>query len=1540
MDTRHAQTTRSSQSHNDVSKDYVFRSYVEHLSRLAQERPSDRALIVVNAQGETTLDYATLERRSRALASELQQRFPAGERALILLDNDEHYVVAFFACLYAGVVAVPVFPPESAKQQHLARLLAIAADSQAACVLTSTTIIDVVASASEGFGSTELIPVDSVDESHAEHWVEHHPKRGDIAFLQYTSGSTATPKGVMVSHGNLMANERAIETGFSIGADDVFVSWLPLYHDMGLIGGLLQPIYRGIPAVLMSPTFFLQRPVRWLEAISRHRGTVSGGPDFAYRLCLERIRDEQIEALDLSSWRVAFSGAEPVRHDTLTGFIERFRPAGFAADTAAPCYGLAEATLLVSCNPRGTGVVGTVFSQQSLAEGKAVSAVEGNTLVGCGTPEPGHATDIVDPEGLHSLPEGDVGEIWVNGPSVAHGYWRNPEATANTFVTRDGVSWQRTDDNDAQNHDARDDRWLRTGDLGFLHEGQLYIAGRIKDLIILRGHNVYPQDIESAIEAEVEAVRKGRIATFAVTTPGGAEGIGVAAEVSRGMQKLVPAEKLVEALSETVGSTCHEPLSVVLLLNPGGLPKTSSGKLQRSACRQGWEAGSLDAYAIYAFGRFVSGGDDEDASSGESSQSTAEAGSETEQTLATLWRQVLGNNKETPLGSNAHFFASGGNSLAAVQLASRISDHWAIDFPTRSVMEKPRFSDVVDEVERRLANPLASHQGGFQNPLMPIPRLAELPLAPVQRRLWLVDRLASQAGDRERAAYNLPALFSLKGELNIEVLERTVNAIVARHEALRTHYPESESGEPIAVIEDQRNIELPVLDCSDLSEREQQRYLQDTFTEYANTPFDLVTGPLIKAGLLRFGAQEHALVLVIHHIVFDGWSTSVFIREFASLYGELLEGKESGLPKLGIQYVDYAAWHEKALSGEAFEQSATFWRRYLSDAPPLSTLPGDFARPSQVSHAGRALSMTLSSDLSQALNKLAAQHGTTLFTLLLASFQLLMHRQTRQHDLIVGTDVAGRSHPDVEPLIGFFVNVIPLRSRLSDGQIDFGHWLEHVQTSVLDAFDHQNVPFDRIVELSGIGRERDRTPLIQTLFVLQNMPTERFSLPGLEVEVMPQPRQESKFDMAVFVDESDTGLSVEWVYATALYRRETIEHLTGAWQSLLAQIVEAPSTPVEEFRLPLMEKHAMQNKLSKGSKLNKLGSLKSQPGARPSTNSDSPVRTALLDEKRVFPLMIEATDPDLDAVAWATSQRDFIEQHLRTHAGILFRNFGLTTLQEFEAFAEAIQPGLYGNYGDLPKKEGGRNTYRSTPYPERQMILYHNESSHLERWPRKQLFFCEFPSPVGGATPIVDCREMLRQLPADVVEEFERKGLLYVRTFTRNLDVSWRDFFKTDSKEEVEARLKEAGIEWQWLGDDELQTRTRCPAVVTHPVTGDRVFFNQVQLHHVSCLEQDVKEDLLGMVGQERLPRNVYFGDGSVISDEMMKVVGEAYEACAVRFDWRRGDVVMVDNMLAAHARDPYEGPRKIVVAMGDIYERSALEEAQGASADAELVDQ
>ena len=319
--------------------------------------------------------------------------------------------------------------------------------------------------------------------------------------------------------------------------------------------------------------------------------------------------------------------------------------------------------------------------------------------------------------------------------------------------------------------------------------------------------------------------------------------------------------------------------------------------------------------------------------------------------------------------------------------------------------------------------------------------------------------------------------------------------------------------------------------------------------------------------------------------------------------------------------------------------------------------------------------------------------------------------------------------------------------------------------------------------------------------------------------------------------------------------------------------------------------------------------------------TDACVETSFFNARRL-PIVLTPTGPINDLPSWIDAHRDELETWLTRHGAVLFRDFGVSGPADFEAFAEAISPGLYGEYGDLPKKEGGRNTYRSTPYPERQMILYHNESSHLSRWPRRQFFFCELASKSGGATPIVDCREMLRQLPAQLVDTFERKQLMYVRTFTRGLDVPWREFFDTDDRRAVESRCDAAGVQYEWLPNDELQTRAVCPAVIVHPLTGERSFFNQVQLHHIACLAPDLRMDLLDTVGLERMPRHAYFGDGSAISDHDIALIGEAYERCAVRFDWRAGDVLMLDNMLVAHARDPYQGPRKIVVAMSELVER------------------
>jgi len=316
------------------------------------------------------------------------------------------------------------------------------------------------------------------------------------------------------------------------------------------------------------------------------------------------------------------------------------------------------------------------------------------------------------------------------------------------------------------------------------------------------------------------------------------------------------------------------------------------------------------------------------------------------------------------------------------------------------------------------------------------------------------------------------------------------------------------------------------------------------------------------------------------------------------------------------------------------------------------------------------------------------------------------------------------------------------------------------------------------------------------------------------------------------------------------------------------------------------------------------------------------VEAALLDPAADFPLVLTPSCGIGDLPQWIAAHRNELEQYLLCHGAVLFRGFGLAGAADFEALAELISPGLYGEYGDLPRQEGGRNTYRSTPYPERKMILYHNESAHLSRWPRRQFFFCEIAASQGGATPIVDCREVLRRLPAALVETFERKQLMYVRTFTQGLDVPWRDFFGTAERQVVEARCIAEGVEFEWLAQDELQTRTLCPAVLTHPLSGERSFFNQVQLHHIACLDPDLREDLLDLVGPQRMPRQVYFGDGSPIDDATMALIGAVYEACAVRFAWQAGDLLMLDNMLVAHARDPYQGPRKIVVAMSEMFDR------------------
>jgi len=472
------------------------------------------------------------------------------------------FVVALFGCLYAGWIAVPT------PRQGQASLLSIARDARPAVALctaaTQAQMRPVLAAEPDLSGvawlATEALPIGV-----AEAWCEPVQTPDDLAILQYTSGSTASPRGVMVSHANLLHNTRQIERRFEIDPDSRGVIWLPPFHDMGLIGGVLQGVQSGFPIALMPPVAFLRRPARWLEAITRKRATISGGPNFAYDVCVERITPAERVGLDLSTWDVAFNGAEPVRAATLERFVDAFAGCGFKKEAFYPCYGLAEATLMVSGGRRS-------------AAPRTVQRQDGTRAVSCGSVIDDQELRIVDAATCLELPDGQVGEIWVRGPSVAHGYWQQPDLSRQTFGAR--------------LNDTLAGPYLRTGDLGFLHAGEVYITGRLKTLLIVGGRNLHAEDVEETVASSHPDGWPGGVAAVSIDEAG-RERLVVLQEVAR--RSTSDLDAIVRAIRLRVAELHQVPVSTVVLLRPGNIPRTSSGKVRRYVCRDAFLSGSLEA---------------------------------------------------------------------------------------------------------------------------------------------------------------------------------------------------------------------------------------------------------------------------------------------------------------------------------------------------------------------------------------------------------------------------------------------------------------------------------------------------------------------------------------------------------------------------------------------------------------------------------------------------------------------------------------------------------------------------------------------------------------------------------------------------------------------------------------------------------------------------------------------------------------------------------------------------------------------------------
>ena len=731
---------------------------------------------------------------------------------------------------------------------------------------------------------------------------------------------------------------------------------------------------------------------------------------------------------------------------------------------------------------------------------------------GIGRPIANTQVYILDRDG-HPAATGVPGELYIGGIGLARGYLNRPELTAekfvpNAFSTEPGARMYRTGDRV---------RWLTDGTLEFL--------GRADHQVKVRGYRIelgeielvlasHPSVREAVVLVRDDAVGGQRLVAYLVTPEDA--GLSVA-DLRTYLQTKLPSYMVPGAF---------------VRLNE--LPLTPNGKLDRKR---------LPA---------------PDASVREVMPQLAEPRSPSEELVASVWRQVLGIER---VGSDENFFELGGHSLLATQVASRVRKVFGVEIELRQLFERPTVAGLARHIEAVRHN----GQNTLFKPIVSVPRNAALPLSFAQQRLWFLDKLVADS-----PVYNMPTALRLKGQLKVGALEQALTEIVRRHESLRTTFPEVD-GQPVQVFAPPLPISFPLTDLTELEPAEREHEAGRLAEAEAQLPLDLSNGPLLRAGVLRLGEEDHVLLLTMHHIVSDGWSMSVLLRELTTLYEAFLDDRDSPLPELPIQYADFAAWQREWLSGEILEAQLEFWKKKLAGVSVLE-LPADRPRPPVQSFSGAHERLALSAELTEAVRALSLREGATLFMTLLAAFKVLLHCYTRQYDIAVGTPVANRNREAIEGLIGFFVNTLVLRTDLS-GEMSFSELLGAVREVALDAYAHQDVPFEKLVEELQPERDFSRNPLVQVFCVLQNLPSLKLDMAGLQAQVLEAELATTKFDLTLVITETEGGLLTAFEYSSELFEAATIKRMLKHYERLLEEVVTAPDKRLSEISLFTEQEH-------------------------------------------------------------------------------------------------------------------------------------------------------------------------------------------------------------------------------------------------------------------------------------------------------------------------------------------------------------------------------
>lgn len=1099
-----------------------------------------------------------------------------------------------------------------------------------------------------------------------------------------------------------------------------------------------------------------------------------------------------------------------------------------------------------------------------------------------------HASIYLLDSQMQLVPVGIPGELYIAGPGVARGYWQRPDLTAERFLP----------DPFSQKPGMR---LYRTGDMAsYQPDGTLLFLGRNDLQIKIHGFRIELEEIETHLghhpsiqEAVVTATEHG-ITAYVVWK-----------------DNLHPDEQNLRFFLQDRLPTYMQPASIHTVQS---LPRTPNGK--------------VDRLALQAVFRVEEARNERSAL--DLSGPTGVQQTEIQRQLASIWEEILGIED---IDIQENFFALGGHSLLATQMQTRIRECLHVEVPLRGLFERPTIAELEKLVQQLQEGQVRSVLPAIQSVSRELEPYA---LSFAQEQLWLLSQIEGETH------YNEVGALAIQGKLDVPGLEQAINALVHRHTVLRTVF-EQIDGTAYQIIMPHQQIALPVyaVECSEQSER--QQIIQRMASQQRREILNLQQGPLFQVLLLKFADEDYVLICTLHHIIVDHWSIAIFLQDLSAAYQMVAQGFPPQLPALPLQYADFALWQRQRLQGALEQQLIKYWQQQLAHAPLEKPLFSDLPRGTVQTYQGAELVQPLPNAVQQAIKRLSQELSTTPFVVLLTAYALLLSQYSGQNNLVIGTDIAGRIHQDLESLIGFFVNILPLHLVVSNRD-SVETLIGAVHEVVIDALQHQELPLSRIVDALGVRRHANMQPLCQVLFVYQNTPHTTISFPGVQVQMLQTLREAVRFDLVVFVEEREGGLITTWNYNQDLFTAATITALLQSYQQILHQVVTASHQSVQTCLQAVQMERMRQVMKPKERRASSFASFRAQkpdpsqsgaphsPSGEPQgeleANAEQGIACTDLVPGKPFPRLVQPGASKNSETSQLAREREFLLQELEHSGALLFRGFALATTDDFEAFARMLCGKLINEYGDLPHDRYTDFIYTSTPYPAHLPILWHNEASHTSRWPQYILFYCRQPALEGGETTLLDGRNMYQHLRPELRERFQQKKLQYVRNFVEGIDVPWQDFFHTQSREEVEERSRREQVICEWYGDGSLKTSRVCEAIKTNLRTGEKSWFNQLLLHHLACLEPATREALLSLFPADRLPRQVYYGDGTAIEDEIVHELLQLFEEHSVNLKLRVGDVLLLDNTLMAHGRAPFVGERKIMVAMGNLIADSASQEA------------